>query len=68
MNWLRNLYTPKAINVAERELAQARLDLMEAESGKAFAEAMISYNTNIINRHEAMLHNSNMAPIFKGEE
>lgn len=68
MNWLRNLFTPNNLTVAERQLAQARLDLMEAQSGKAFAEAMIAYNTDIINRHEALLQQHNSTSIFTGEQ
>jgi len=48
MNQLFKKLTP--IEVAERELAQAELALLEAQSGKDFAECMVAYNKTRVDR------------------
>jgi hypothetical protein len=44
------------IRKMEEELTDARLSLLEAQSGKEWAEAMVSYHTKRIERLQAQLH------------
>jgi len=42
--------TPSALEIAARELAQAERQLLESESGREFATAMVEYNKERIYR------------------
>lgn len=42
--------TPSALEIAARELAQAERQLLEAETGREFATAMVEYNKERIYR------------------
>ena len=42
--------TPSALELATRELAQAELALLEAHSGREFADAMVTYHQERIYR------------------
>lgn len=42
--------TPSALEIAARELAQAERQLLEAESGREYATAMVEYNKERIYR------------------
>lgn len=42
--------TPSALELAARELAQAERALLEAESGREYATAMVEYNQERIHR------------------
>lgn len=42
--------TPSALEIAARELAQAERHLLEAESGREYATAMVEYNKERIYR------------------
>lgn len=42
--------TPTALEIAARELAQAERQVLEAETGREFATAMVEYNKERIYR------------------
>ncbi|NBS70001.1 hypothetical protein EBT31_13965 [bacterium] len=42
--------TPSALELAARELAQAERALLEAETGREYATAMVEYNQERIHR------------------
>jgi len=50
--------TPSALELAARELAQAERALLEAESGREYATAMVEYNDERIQRLRRYLKES----------
>lgn len=46
---------PHANELAMRELNEAKRELLKAQSGRDYAQAMCEYHMNRINRLEAML-------------
>lgn len=56
MNFIRRMITgPTAEERAARELAQARCDLLAAQTGEEFARSHVRYNAERIARLEAYL-------------
>lgn len=54
--WLKNLFrTPTATELALRELAEAKRDLLKAQDGRDYANAMCMYSEERILRLEKML-------------
>jgi hypothetical protein len=49
-----NLFTPDHRTVAQRELKESRLRLLEAQSALEYAQAMVAYHTQRIQRLEEM--------------
>ena len=57
IEWFKNLYcTPSAEAIALRELENAKRSLLEAQSGREYAEAMCKYHEARIKRLTAYLH------------
>ena len=51
LNWIRHLYTPSTCEeLMARELDTARRDLLLAETAKDYAESMVLYNDQRIER------------------
>jgi hypothetical protein len=51
INWIRHLYTPATCEeLMARELDAARRDLLIAETAKDYAESMVLYNDQRIER------------------
>ena len=51
LNWIRQMYTPATCEeLMVRELDTARRDLLLAETAKNYAEAMVVYNNQRIER------------------
>ena len=51
INWIRHLYTPATCEeLMARELDVARRDLLLAETAKDYAESMVLYNDQRIER------------------
>ena len=51
INWIRHLYTPATCEeLMARELDTARRDLLIAETAKDYAESMVLYNDQRIER------------------
>ena len=51
LNWIRQLYTPATCEeLMARELDAARRDLLIAETAKDYAESMVLYNDQRIER------------------
>ncbi len=51
INWIRHLYTPATCEeLMARELDAARRDLLIAETAKDYAESMVLYNNQRIQR------------------
>lgn len=50
---------PDHLVLAQRELQEAKRSLLKAESGKAYAEAMVSFHSSTIKRLETLLLDSN---------
>ena len=51
INWIRHLYTPATCEeLMARELDAARRDLLLAETAKDYAESMVLYNNQRIQR------------------
>ena len=51
LEWIRHLYTPAACEeLMARELDAARRDLLLAETAKDYAESMVLYNNQRIER------------------
>lgn len=58
INWFKNTYsTPSAEVLALRELEEARRKLLEAQTGKEYAESMCKYHEARIKRLTTYLHN-----------
>ena len=56
INWIKHLYTPSTCEeLMERELDAARRDLLIAETAKDYAESMVLYNNQRIERLTAAL-------------
>lgn len=53
--------TPSAAELASRELADAERKLLDAQSGREFADAMVRYHTDRINRLRRFLRESGNA-------
>ena len=51
LNWIRHLYTPATCEeLMARELDTARRDLLLSETARDYAEAMVLYNNQRIER------------------
>ena len=51
LNWIRQIYTPATCEeLMARELDAARRDLLLAETAKDYAESMVLYNNQRIQR------------------
>ena len=51
LNWIRHLYTPATCEeLMARELDSARRDLLLAETARDYAESMVLYNKQRIER------------------
>ena len=51
MNWIKNLFrAPSAESLALQEYENARRSLLEAQSAREYAEAMVSYHQKRIDR------------------
>jgi hypothetical protein len=56
INWIRHLYTPATCEeLMARELDAARRDLLLAETARDYAESMVLYNVQRIERLTASL-------------
>tara|TARA_R110000868_G_scaffold339684_2_gene600394 strand:+ start:132 stop:326 length:195 start_codon:yes stop_codon:yes gene_type:complete len=56
INWIRHLYTPATCEeLMARELDAARRDLLLAETARDYAESMVLYNKQRIERLTAAL-------------
>ena len=56
INWIRNLYTPATCEeLMARELDAARRDLLLAETAKDYAESIVLYNNQRIERLTAAM-------------
>lgn len=51
--------TPSALEVAARELAQAELSMLEAQSAREYADAMATYHAERIDRLQRYIRQSN---------
>lgn len=51
--------TPNHLIIAQRQLAEARCKLMEAEATASYAGLMIQYYSGMVARHEQLLVASN---------
>lgn len=50
-SWRNHFFNqPNVENVARRELREAQLALLEAQTGKEYAEAMVRYQENRVRR------------------
>ena len=57
VEWLKNLYaTPSAEQIALRELETAKRSLLEAQSGREYADSMCKYHEARIKRLTTYLH------------
>lgn len=57
INWLKNVYTvPSAEVLALRELENAKRQLLEAQSGREYADSMCKYHEARIKRLTTYLH------------
>ena len=51
LNWIRQMYTPSTCEeLMSRELDTARRDLLLSETARDYAEAMVLYNNQRIER------------------
>jgi hypothetical protein len=49
--WIKGLFQePSPKELAQRELEKARRDLLAAQSAREYADAIVEYNTQRINR------------------
>ena len=56
INWIRHLYTPATCEeLMARELDAARRDLLIAETARDYAESMVLYNKQRIDRLTAAM-------------
>lgn len=53
--------TPSALEVAARELAQAELSMLEAQSAREYADAMATYHAERIDRLQRYIRESGEA-------
>lgn len=59
VNFLKNVYTtPSAEIIARKELEEAKRKLLEAQTGKEYAESMCKYHEARIKRLTAYLHSA----------
>ena len=59
LNWIRHLYTPATCEeLMARELDTARRDLLLAETAQDYAESIVLYNNQRIERLTAALKES----------
>lgn len=59
LNWIKRMYTPATCEeLMVRELDTARRDLLLAETAKDYAESMVLYNNQRIERLTAALKES----------
>jgi len=57
INYLRTIYTPPSAEViALRELENAKRSLLEAQSGREYADSMCKYHETRIKRLTTYLH------------
>lgn len=57
VNWIKSVYTtPSAEAIAFRELETAKRELLEAQSGREYADSMCKYHEARIKRLTAYLH------------
>ena len=57
LNYIKNVYTiPSAEQLALRELENAKRQLLEAQSGREYADSMCKYYESKIKRLTAYLH------------
>ena len=57
VNWLKNVYkAPSAEVLALRELENAKRSLLEAQSGREYADSMCKYHEMRIKRLTTYLH------------
>ena len=62
IEYIKNVYTtPSAEVIALRELEEAKRKLLEAQSGREFAESMCKYHEARIKRLSAYLHSATEA-------
>lgn len=65
MNFIRRMITgPTAEERAARELAQARCDLLAAQTGEEYARSQVRYNAERIARLKAYLAEPDENPSF----
>ena len=56
-NWVKNAYTtPSAESLALRELEEAKRRLLEAQTGREYADSLCKYREAQIKRLTAYLH------------
>lgn len=56
LNWVKGLWDmPPALDMAKMELAKAERELLEAQTGVEYAQAMVVYNTQRVERLRAFL-------------
>lgn len=61
-DWVKNIYaTPSAEVIALRELETAKRQLLEAQSGREYADSMCKYHEARIKRLTAYLHTATEA-------
>ena len=59
VNFLKNVYTtPSAEIIARKELEEAKRKLLEAQTGKEYAESMCKYHEARIKRLTTYLHSA----------
>lgn len=57
INWFKSTYgTPSAETIALRELEEAKRKLLEAQSGREYADSMCKYHEARIKRLTTYLH------------
>lgn len=57
LDWVKNIYaTPSAEVIALRELETAKRQLLEAQSGREYADSMCKYHEARIKRLTTYLH------------
>ena len=57
IDWLKDIYaTPSAEAIALKELEEAKRRLLEAQSGREYADSMCKYHESRIKRLTAYLH------------
>jgi hypothetical protein len=69
VRYLKSVYgTPSAEVIALRELEEAQRRLLEAQSGKEYAESIVKYREAQIKRLTAYLRDAHeAAPVYLGE-
>lgn len=57
IDWVKTIYTPpSAETLALRELEEAKRKLLEAQSGREYADSMCKYHEARVKRLTAFLH------------